>query len=81
VTTAILERPATDVLSFEDIHTVHRLIGAGAPWCAAGIGANQLKLNEWAIAPEMARPEIGRACGRQTSITTLPRAAPLCSRA
>lgn len=32
------------------IHTVHRLFGNDAPWCAAGIGANQLKLNEWAIA-------------------------------
>ncbi|MEL7174925.1 MAG: 3-keto-5-aminohexanoate cleavage protein [Pseudomonadota bacterium] len=32
------------------IQTVHRLFGADAPWCAAGIGANQLKLNEWAIA-------------------------------
>ncbi|SDD85575.1 3-keto-5-aminohexanoate cleavage protein [Ruegeria marina] len=32
------------------IHTVHRLFGEDAPWCAAGIGANQLKLNEWAIA-------------------------------
>lgn len=32
------------------IHTVRRLFGEEAPWCAAGIGANQLKLNEWAIA-------------------------------
>ena len=32
------------------IHTVHRLFDDDAPWCAAGIGANQLKLNEWAIA-------------------------------
>lgn len=32
------------------IHTVRRLFGPDAPWCAAGIGANQLKLNEWAIA-------------------------------
>jgi uncharacterized protein (DUF849 family) len=32
------------------IHTVKRLFGEDAPWCAAGIGANQLKLNEWAIA-------------------------------
>lgn len=31
------------------IHTVHRLFGADAPWCAAGIGANQIVLNEWAI--------------------------------
>ena len=32
------------------IHTVHRLFGSDAPWCAAGIGANQATLNEWAIA-------------------------------
>ena len=32
------------------VHTVHRLFGADAPWCAAGIGANQIVLNEWAIA-------------------------------
>ena len=32
------------------IHTVHRLFGEDAPWCAAGIGANQLTLNEWAVA-------------------------------
>ncbi|MBS0122501.1 3-keto-5-aminohexanoate cleavage protein [Thetidibacter halocola] len=32
------------------IHTVRRLFGEDAPWCAAGIGSNQLKLNEWAIA-------------------------------
>lgn len=32
------------------IHTVQRLFGKEAPWCAAGIGANQLTLNEWAIA-------------------------------
>lgn len=32
------------------IQTVRRLFGEEAPWCAAGIGANQLKLNEWAIA-------------------------------
>lgn len=31
------------------IHTVRRLFGADAPWCAAGIGANQLLLNEWSI--------------------------------
>lgn len=31
------------------IRTVHRLIGPDAPWCAAGIGANQIVLNEWAI--------------------------------
>ena len=32
------------------IHTVHRLFGEDAPWCAAGVGANQLTLNEWAVA-------------------------------
>ena len=32
------------------IHTVHRLFGEDAPWCAAGIGASQLTLNEWAVA-------------------------------
>jgi 3-keto-5-aminohexanoate cleavage enzyme len=31
------------------VHTVHRLFGTDAPWCAAGIGANQIVLNEWAI--------------------------------
>lgn len=31
------------------IHTVHRLFGYDAPWCAAGIGPNQIVLNEWAI--------------------------------
>jgi len=32
------------------LHTVRRLFGEDVPWCAAGIGANQLVLNEWAIA-------------------------------
>jgi uncharacterized protein (DUF849 family) len=32
------------------VRTVHRLFGPDAPWCAAGIGANQIVLNEWAIA-------------------------------
>ena len=31
------------------VHTVERLF-PGAPWCAAGIGANQIVLNEWAVA-------------------------------
>lgn len=31
------------------IHTVQRLFGEDAPWCAAGIGPNQIVLNEWAI--------------------------------
>jgi uncharacterized protein (DUF849 family) len=32
------------------IATVERLFGPDAPWCAAGIGAQQVVLNEWAIA-------------------------------
>jgi 3-keto-5-aminohexanoate cleavage enzyme len=32
------------------IHTVKRLFGAEAHWCAAGIGPNQIVLNEWAVA-------------------------------
>jgi uncharacterized protein (DUF849 family) len=32
------------------IHTVKRLFGPDAPWCAAGIGAHQITLNEWAVA-------------------------------
>ncbi|WP_108502728.1 3-keto-5-aminohexanoate cleavage protein [Paracoccus indicus] len=31
------------------IHTVRRLFGQDVPWCAAGIGPNQIVLNEWAI--------------------------------
>jgi uncharacterized protein (DUF849 family) len=31
------------------IQTVHRLFGADAPWCAAGIGPNQIVLNDWAV--------------------------------
>ncbi|APE45111.1 3-keto-5-aminohexanoate cleavage protein [Sulfitobacter alexandrii] len=31
------------------VHTVKRLFGEDAPWCAAGIGANQIVLNDWAI--------------------------------
>lgn len=31
------------------VHTVHRLFGSDAPWCAAGIGRHQAELNEWAI--------------------------------
>ncbi len=32
------------------VHTVKRLFGTDAPWCAAGIGPNQIVLNDWAIA-------------------------------
>lgn len=32
------------------VRTVHRLFGKDAPWCAAGIGANQIAVNDWAIA-------------------------------
>ena len=32
------------------VKTVHRLFGADAPWCAAGIGRHQLDLNEWSAA-------------------------------
>ena len=31
------------------IHTVHRLFGPDAQWCAAGIGSAQLTLNEWSV--------------------------------
>lgn len=31
------------------IHTVKRLFGPDVPWCAAGIGAHQVTLNEWAV--------------------------------
>ncbi|RVT81652.1 3-keto-5-aminohexanoate cleavage protein [Rhodobacteraceae bacterium CCMM004] len=31
------------------VRTVHRLFGADAPWCAAGIGASQIVLNEWSV--------------------------------
>jgi len=31
-------------------HTVARLFGPEAPWCAAGIGRHQIELNDWAIA-------------------------------
>ena len=32
------------------IATTKRLFGEDAPWCAAGIGAHQLTLNEWSVA-------------------------------
>ncbi len=31
------------------IHTVKRLFGDDAPWCAAGIGANQYLINQWSV--------------------------------
>lgn len=31
------------------VETVHRLFGPEAPWCAAGVGPNQIVVNEWAI--------------------------------
>jgi 3-keto-5-aminohexanoate cleavage enzyme len=31
------------------IRTVHRLFGPDAAWCAAGIGPNQILLNDWAV--------------------------------
>jgi uncharacterized protein (DUF849 family) len=31
------------------IHTVKRLFGEDAPWCAAGIGRHQLEINEWCV--------------------------------
>ncbi len=37
-----------DVFDFY-VATVRRLFGADAPWCAAGIGAHQITLNEWAV--------------------------------
>lgn len=40
-----VDRPVFDFY----IQTVKRLFGDKAPWCAAGIGANQLTLNEWAV--------------------------------
>jgi uncharacterized protein (DUF849 family) len=32
------------------VQTVQSLFGADAPWCAAGIGPNQIVLNQWAVA-------------------------------
>ncbi len=39
------DRPVFDYY----IHTVQRLFGIDAPWCAAGIGPNQITLNDWAV--------------------------------
>lgn len=41
--------PADKVVFDFYVQTVQRLM-PGAPWCAAGIGAQQIVLNEWAIA-------------------------------
>lgn len=40
------DRPVFDFY----VDTVHRLFGEDAPWCAAGIGASQIVVNEWSIA-------------------------------
>lgn len=37
-----------DVFDFY-VATVRRFFGAEAPWCAAGIGADQIVLNDWSI--------------------------------
>lgn len=37
-----------DVFDFY-VQTVQRLFGPDVPWCAAGIGPNQIVLNDWAI--------------------------------
>lgn len=37
-----------DVFDFY-IKTVKRLFGEDAPWCAAGIGPNQIVVNEWSV--------------------------------
>jgi len=41
--------PADRVVFDFYVQTVARLF-PGAPWCAAGIGANQIELNNWAVA-------------------------------
>jgi 3-keto-5-aminohexanoate cleavage enzyme len=41
--------PADRVVFDYYIQTVKRLFGPDAPWCAAGIGASQIVLNEWAV--------------------------------
>lgn len=32
------------------LQTVERLFGKGVPWCAAGVGSQQIVLNDWSIA-------------------------------
>lgn len=32
------------------VYTVKRLFGVDVPWCAAGIGAQQMTVNEWSVA-------------------------------
>ena len=39
--------PADETVFMFYIETVKRLFGDDTPWCAAGIGANQLLINEW----------------------------------
>ena len=39
-----------DRVAFDAMLDVHRHLFGDAPWCAAGIGAAQVVLNEWAIA-------------------------------
>ena len=39
--------PADETVFKFYIETVKRLFGDDTPWCAAGIGANQLLINEW----------------------------------
>ena len=41
--------PADRVVFDFYVSTVKRLFGADAPWCAAGIGAQQIVLNEWSV--------------------------------
>lgn len=41
--------PADRIVFDFYVQTVKRLFGNEAPWCAAGIGPNQIVLNDWAI--------------------------------
>jgi uncharacterized protein (DUF849 family) len=40
-----VDRPAFDFM----VATIKRLFGEDAPWCAAGIGAKQIVVNEWCV--------------------------------